>query len=132
MSEKKEISVSGTAEEKPAGYYPDVRFYKPPADIYETENEFGIYLDMPGVKKGDLVVKLEDNIHLLVEGKINKENKTEGQYVKNECYYTGYQRYFHLSDDVNKDKIEAEYKDGVLKVKLPKKEEVKPREISIK
>ena len=132
MSEKKEISVNEAAEEKPAGYYPDVRFYKPSADIYETENEFGIYLDMPGVKKDDLVVKLEDNIHLLIEGKTNKENKIEGQNVINECYYTGYQRYFHLSDDVDKDKIGAEYKDGVLKVNLPKKEEVRPREISIK
>lgn len=132
MSEKKEISVNEAAEAKPAGYYPDVRFYKPSADIYETENEFGIYLDMPGVKKDDLDVKLEDNIHLLVEGKINKENRIDGQNLKNECGYTGYQRYFHLSDDVDKDKIEAEYKDGVLKVNLPKKEEVRPREISIK
>lgn len=132
MADSKEITLTKENEKSPSGYYQDVRFYRPMVDIYEAENEFIMNLDMPGVKKENLVLKLEDDVHLLVEGHVDRNKRLEGQYLLNECYHTGYRRYFHLSEDIEREKIDAGYKDGVLTVHLPKKEKVKPREISIK
>ena len=131
MRKEKELTVRKTDETQASEYSPAARNFYPSADIYETGEGYHVHLDMPGVKKEDVKIRLEEGEHLLVEAKIDRKNRSEGRYLINECYYTGYHRHFHLPSEADKDKIDGEYKDGVLKIHIHKREEVKPREISI-
>lgn len=131
MPEKKDVTVRSATKEKSAEYHPDIRLFFPAADVYEAEDEYLIYLDMPGVKKNDLKVKIENDSHLLVEGRIDRQNRLDGHYIINECLHTGYHRHFNLPDDADRDKVKADFKEGVLEIHLPKREKAKPREISI-
>lgn len=106
--------------------------FAPAVDIEEQEKAFVITADLPGVKEKDISVKLEDDV-LTLSGKReerNEENK-EGQRLA-ERRTGSFTRQFRLNPNVDVGKIEADYKDGVLAVTLPKKPEVSPRQISVK
>jgi len=105
--------------------------FKPAADIYEEENSFVIKTDLPGLTREDIELDLKDGI-LTIKGKrkSEKEEKKENYYRK-ERSFGSFSRSFSLSETVNQDEIKAEFKNGVLRVELPKKEEVKPKQIEI-
>ena len=106
--------------------------YLPALDIYEDEDKIVIEADIPGVKKEDIKISVEDNI-LTIKAEKKKEKKAEEKdIVYEEIAYGLYAREIDLPHTVDTEKIEAEYKDGVLKISLPKKEEVKPKQIEIK
>ena len=107
------------------------RVYTPKVDIYETEDVIILLADMPGVSEEDVDITLEKNI-LTVSGYLSDAGH-EGYGLAYREYGEGdYERTFALSDEVDRNKIEASMKDGVLKLTLPKAEEMKTRKIAVK
>ena len=106
----------------------------PKARITEDKDNFFINLEMPGVTKEELKISLENNV-LSVSGTKKQTKKTEEtNLLMNEIYYGEFSRSFSVTDEIKKDNIEAEFKDGVLNITLPKVEEAKPvvKEIEVK
>ena len=105
--------------------------WNPSVDIFENDNEVVIKAELPGMDAKDIEVKLENNVLVLKgERRFEKEAKEEN-YHRIEREYGSFSRAFSLPAAVDGDKVTAEYKDGVLKVMLPKKEEIKPKPIKI-
>ncbi len=103
----------------------------PPVDIYETENEIVIKAEVPGVSQEDIEIKIEDDT-LIIRGEKKFARDVEREvYHRAERVYGKFQRSFIIPKSIEKDKIKATLKQGVLTIILPKKEEVKPKEISI-
>lgn len=101
----------------------------PRVDVFETEDGFTVLADLPGVAPGDADIRFE-NGELTVHAR-----RTTGQPQKGEGWEfesTNYFRSFRLSDEIAADRIEAELKNGLLTLKLPKVEAVKPRRIAVK
>lgn len=106
--------------------------WAPLVDIYEREGNIELKAELPGVEPKDVDVRVENNILTLRgERRIDKEVKRES-YHRVERAYGSFSRSFTLPSMVDTEKIKAEFKDGVLHLTLPKKEEAKPRQISIK
>lgn len=105
--------------------------WSPAVDIYETENELVLTAELPGVDEKDVEIKVEDNtLSLKGERKFEKETREEN-YHRIERAYGSFSRSFSLPNYVDQDKINAEYENGLLKIHLPKKPEVKPRKVKI-
>jgi len=106
------------------------RYYVPASDIYETEDALTLVMEMPGVEKDNINIKLENDV-LQIEGRIDLSAYAELDPLYTEYNIGHYARKFSLSSKVNKEKISAEMGDGVLTLSLPKAEETKPRRIEI-
>ncbi|CAN8256568.1 unnamed protein product [Cochlearia groenlandica] len=106
-----------------------------PADVIEHPNAYAFYVDMPGIKGGDINVQVENENVLVVSGKRQRESKEEGvKYVRMERRMGKFMRKFQLPDNADLDKICAACNDGVLKVtveKLPPPEPKKPKTIQV-
>jgi HSP20 family protein len=104
----------------------------PSADISETKDEYLVRLELPGVTKENVKIKLQENV-LTIQGEKNQESETKDrQYHRVERNYGSFSRSFRLPSMVKGEKIDANYKDGVLTIALPKAEEAKTKEIEIK
>lgn len=103
----------------------------PPVDIYEDETGFTLTADLPGVSKDRLGVKVNGD-NLLIEGEVSVPAPQDMELVYAEILASSYRRSFTLSRELDASKIEADLKDGVLKLRIPKAEEAKPRKIEIK
>lgn len=103
----------------------------PAADIYETDNEYVIKADMPGVKKENLEIMIEDN-ELLIVGRIDVDGSRLDNLKYCECRLYDFRRSFIVGDTVDRNGISANLEDGVLTLTLPKSELVKPKKIEIK
>ena len=109
----------------------ECRCFVPRTDIYEAGDEIILAMDMPGINENAFEITLEKNI-LNVKGYAQVEDPSEYSLTLAE-YETGdYERSFRVSDAIAKDKIEAAYKDGVLRLTLPKAEQAKARKIAVK
>ncbi|MEP0984621.1 Hsp20/alpha crystallin family protein [Ekhidna sp.] len=96
--------------------------FSPRVDIAETEKEFEVQLHVPGVKKGDFNIDLNDD-QITVSGERKFENeKKEKNFHSVESYYGTFNRTFYLPDVINKEKVDATYQDGILTITLPKDE----------
>ncbi len=105
--------------------------WAPAVDIYEHEGNLVLKAELPGIDPKDVDVKVENNVLTLQgERKFESEVKRE-EYHRVERAYGTFSRSFTLPNVVDTDKIKAEFKDGVLRVVLPKREEAKPKQISI-
>lgn len=106
----------------------------PKVNIKETADAFLVEMAIPGLKKSDFQVDLENQV-LSISTEMKKENEQqEGNYTRREFGYSSFKRTFSLPESVNEDQINATYKDGILGILLPKKEEAKqkpPRTIKI-
>lgn len=102
----------------------------PSTDILECEDGFHIYMDIPGVAAEDLSIDLEQN-ELAIRGK-GRYAAATGRHIRNEFGALAYERIFTLSDMVDRERIRATVKDGVLDLFLPRAESSKPRRIEIK
>jgi HSP20 family protein len=103
----------------------------PTADIYESQDALSVILEMPGVDKDNVDVRVEDGM-LKIEGRLDL-SKYQGLVPLYTEYNIGhYARSFQLSNKVDQNKIGAEFNDGVLALTLPKAEEAKPRTIKVK
>jgi len=105
-------------------------YVSPLVNIYETDDEFILSADMPGVVRKDVKVKVEKDL-LIMFGQIDYANETNKNYILNEQELGNYYRTFKISDSVDQSNIEAKYDNGQLVVNLPKNEKVKPRTINI-
>ncbi len=103
----------------------------PPVDIYETEDEIVIKAEVPGVKQEDIEIKIEDDTLIIRGEKKFERDEEKEKYHRAERIYGAFQRSFILPKTVDKERIKASLKNGVLTIILPKKEEVKPKEITI-
>lgn len=106
--------------------------FTPTCDIRETKEHYLVSFDMPGVKKNDIKVEVNEN-QLMISGERNQEykaNEEEG-FLRHERMYGHFQRTFVLPGTIDSEKIEAHYEDGVLNIALPKTEKAKGRAIQI-
>ena len=107
------------------------RSWAPPVDIYETDNDLVMKVELPGVEPKDVEVRVEDNnLYLKGERKFEKE-VNEQNYHRVERSYGSFARSFSLPSSISADKVKAEFKDGLLVLTLPKREEAKPKTIKI-
>src|SRR3989440_833171 len=105
--------------------------WSPSVDIFETEGEIVVKAELPGMNREDITLHLENNVLTLRgERKFEKETKDEN-YHRIERSYGNFSRSFSIPATVDEEKIRADYKDGVLKIALPKKEQAKPKQIKI-
>jgi len=106
--------------------------FAPEVDIEEKDTEYVVTVELPGVKKDDVKISLKDNV-LTISGekkrvkKINKKN-----FYQCERVFCSFERSFRLPELVDHEKIEAEFKDGILTIVVPKSPESKPKSIEIK
>lgn len=106
--------------------------WAPAVDIYEREGNIVLKAELPGIDSKDVDIRLENNVLTLRgERKYDNEVKQES-YHRVERAYGSFSRSFTLPSVVDQEKIKAEYKDGILELTLPKREEAKPKQISIK
>ena len=103
----------------------------PPVDVYEDETGITLTADLPGVSKERLGVKVNGD-NLLIEGDVSVSAPQEMELLYAEIIASSYRRSFTLIRELDASKIEANLKDGVLKLRIPKAEEAKPRRIEIK
>jgi HSP20 family protein len=106
------------------------RVFVPTADIYETKDALTVILEMPGVEKNNIAVRVEDGL-LYVEGRLDLAKYQGLQPLYIEYNIGHYSRSFQLSSKIDQTKIAAALNDGVLSLTLPKVEEAKPRVITI-
>jgi len=105
--------------------------WTPAVDIFETEHEIVLKAELPDIDEKNIDVRVEKNtLTLSGERKFEKEFKEENA-LRMERYYGTFSRTFTLPNIVKLDAVKAEYKNGVLTVKLPKLEEAKPKQIKI-
>jgi len=103
----------------------------PALDVRESENEIILELEAPGLKEEDLNISISDGTLSIKGEKKREEEKEEGSYHVVERSYGSFQRAIPLPSNVDEDKAKADFKNGVLKVKLPKNEEAKPKQIKV-
>jgi HSP20 family protein len=97
----------------------------PAVNIKESDKDFILELAVPGIDKKDLKIDINDDVVTISsESRSEKEEDNDG-YKRKEFSYSTFCRSFYLPENVNRDKIQASYKDGILKVELPKQEEDK-------
>jgi HSP20 family protein len=106
--------------------------WSPSVDIYEEPETIVIEADLPGMSKEHVSVNLENNV-LTIQGerKLEHEEKRDN-YHRIERAYGSFTRSFTIPSNVNTERIEAEFKDGVLRIQLPKREEAKPKQVTVK
>jgi HSP20 family protein len=107
------------------------RVFLPTADIYETNDALNVVLEMPGVDKNSVDIRVEDSV-LKIEGRLDFAKYQGLQPLYTEYNVGHYSRSFRLSSKIDQSKIAAELNDGVLSLVLPKVEEAKPRTIQVK
>jgi len=120
-------------EERPVVEQPQRRqgFFCPPANIHETQDGFWLELEMPGVRKDGLEVSVE-NGELVIVGHRGGFQVPEGwELVYRESRPLDYRRTFDLDPSIDTTKITARMEEGLLKLFLPKTEEVRPRKIKV-
>lgn len=105
--------------------------WTPAFDVYEEKENFVVKAELPGMKKEDINVSLQDG-DLIISGERKSETKSEGTEIyRAERFFGKFQRAVSLPATVASNKVKAEYKDGVLTVTLPKSEEAKPKQIEV-
>ena len=103
----------------------------PAVDMFDNDDKVVLKAELPGMKKDDFSIDVEDRV-LTLSGQRNYDNEVkEENYYRRERACGNFKRAFHLPADVDADNIKAEFKDGVLKVEIPKPEEKKPKKITV-
>ena len=97
----------------------------PPVNIIENEDRYVLSLSVPGMKKDDFKIALEGLMLTISTEKGEEKEETEERFTRREYNFYSFSRSFTLPEDVKPENIEAKYEDGVLKIVLPRKEEVK-------
>ncbi|MDH3688796.1 MAG: Hsp20/alpha crystallin family protein [Gammaproteobacteria bacterium] len=105
----------------------------PAVDISEEEGRYIVKADLPGVRKDDIDVSINDDVLTInAESKMEQEDKDRsGRVIRQERRVGKYVRSMRLGTHVDQNKVQAKYEDGVLKLSLPKVEEAKPKKIAI-
>jgi len=109
----------------------ETRVWNPVVDVYENDEEIVVKAEVPGVEKKDISVDINDGV-LTVKGERRHEEKVpEDRFYRKERVYGKFQRSFRLPEGTDYDKINADFKNGILTVTVPKVEEKKPKQITV-
>ena len=108
----------------------NVKTFVPRVDIYENKDALFLVADMPGVDEKTVDIELEKNV-LTITGRVENGRVAGGTLMYSEYEIGDYERVFTLSEEIDRDKIVATVKNGVLRLELPKAEQVKPKKIAI-
>jgi len=108
--------------------------FAPRIDVKEDDVSYEISAELPGLEEKDIELSVSDGALVLRGEKSDASEEKEGKYFRQERIYGRFERAFHLPDGVEADKIEAKFKNGVLAIRLPKKEEAKKvvRQVEVK
>ena len=109
---------------------PQQRHVVPPVDVFETESSITLLADLPGVQREQLHVRV-DGDSLVLEATAATAGPENMELVYGEQQYAAYRRQFTLSRELDTARIEAQLRDGVLRLTIPKAEEAKPRRIQV-
>ncbi len=114
-------------EDKQSGFYP-------PVNIQENEKEYQLDIVAPGLEKEDFKIRTEGDLLTISSEKEEQKEENKKHLRKEYSFHHSFKRSFSISDDIDQEKVEANYHNGVLHLVLPKKEEkiVKPQEITVK
>jgi HSP20 family protein len=105
--------------------------WSPPVDIYETDEALVMKAELPGFSKDDIGIELKENT-LVIKGERKHEDEVkEGNYHRKERMYGAFQRSFMLPATVDREKVSASYRDGILELRLPKAVEAQPKRIAV-
>ena len=105
--------------------------WNPVVDVYDNDDSVVIKAELPGIDKEGIEIDVKDRV-LTLKGERSSENEVkDDNYYRRERCFGKFERAFTLPADVDPDKIKADYKDGLLKIEIPKPEEKKPRQITI-
>jgi HSP20 family protein len=105
---------------------------EPAIDLYEEKDDIVVKAELPGLTKDDIQINIADH-HLILKGEKKKDEEVkEKDYYRSERVYGAFTRALPLPAEINPEKVHATFKNGVLEVRLPKSEEAKKKEISIK
>jgi len=105
--------------------------WNPVVDVYDNDDSIVIKAELPGVDKEGIEIDVKDRV-LTLKGERSSESEVkDDNYYRRERSFGRFERAFTLPADVDPDKIKADYKDGVLKIDIPKPEEKQPRQITI-
>lgn len=116
---------------RPAGPVTTDRVWAPAVDMYETKDEAVVSVDLPGVNEKDVSVTITGDV-LTLKGERRQVNEMkQDDYYRIERWFGKFERSLPLSVPVEADKVKAAFRDGVLTIRLPKAEEVRPKQIKI-
>ena len=102
-----------------------------PVDLTETDDEYKLRVELPGLEKDDVKISLNQNVLTIGGEKKEEEAKENESFHKKEIRYGWFERSFTLPGDVDENKIKAKMKNGVLTIRVPKRESAKPKRIPI-
>jgi len=123
---------SGTTPQRDAGAGGQQPVLRPPGDIFEHEHGITLLLDMPGVSKDRLQIHSDRNT-LTVEGEVQINMPDDTESLHADVRSTRYQRTFSVSgEQLDTEAVEASLRDGVLRIDIPKRAEMRPRKIEVK
>lgn len=123
--QKKEAEKTDVAERTRAG-----KIYNPDVDIIEGKDKIVVIADMPGVNENSVEITLDDNV-LTIYGRVDWNIPDKMKLTHAEYGIGDYQRIFTISGEINREKIEANVKDGVLRLTMPKNDAPKMRKITV-
>ncbi|RLD11484.1 Hsp20/alpha crystallin family protein [candidate division KSB1 bacterium] len=131
MAEKKTLQKRKTEQVEKVERTHDRNVFIPVVDIYETNDEIILMAEMPGVDEKSIDVTLDNDI-LTIRGRAADESPEGYELVYSEYEVGDFERSFSINESIDADKIEAQYTNGVLTVKLPKAEPAKAKKIEVK
>jgi HSP20 family protein len=105
--------------------------WSPAVDIYETDREILVQAELPGIDRKDIALQVENNVLTLKGDRRFEKETNQENYHRIERSYGGFSRTFAIPAIVDEGGIRADFKDGILKIALPKKEQMKARQINI-
>ena len=97
----------------------------PPVNVTENKDQYLVSLAVPGMKKDDFKIDVDGNMLTISSEKEETTEEKDKKFTRKEYNYSSFSRSFTLPEEINREKIEAKYEDGVLKLVLPRKEEVR-------
>lgn len=104
----------------------------PPMDVTERDKEYVVKTELPGVKKDDIDITMQNGLlTITAESKEESEEKEKGRVIRQERRYGKYVRHLRLDTDVDEGNVKASYEDGMLELVLPKVEAVQPKKIEV-
>jgi HSP20 family protein len=103
----------------------------PRIDISETDSDYNLDIELPGINQKDIDLKIDNNI-LTIKGKKEEESETKEKNYSREIYYGSFQRSISLPNNIKVDDVDAKYENGVLHIKIPKKAQEIVKKIEIK
>jgi len=107
------------------------RSFSPALDVIENSQDFTVKCELPGLDQKDIDVSIASNVLTIKGQKRDEREEKKGKYYKKESWSGSFQRTLPLPASIENDKIQAEFKEGILTITLPKKEEAKTKQIAV-